>query len=65
MVLPFVSEWFAVQTVAIKKSLIWYHFLYLNGLQCKPLTIRQMLSFLDFVLESNLLQLSLRKAWFL
>ena len=43
----FVHERFAVQTVAIKKNLIQY-VLYLNGLQCKPLRISQMLSIFRF-----------------
>ena len=43
----FVFERFAVQTVAIKK-ILFGTFLYLNGLQCKLLTITEMLSIFRF-----------------
>ena len=52
LVLPFVFERFAVQTVAVKKNLIQC-FLYLNSLQCKPLQLRKILFGIFFVLTIN------------
>ena len=49
--LPFVFEWFAVQTVGIKKNLIQYHFLYLDYALCKPLQSKKNLIQYFFVFE--------------
>ena len=63
LVSAFVFGRFALQTVAIKKNLIQYYFLYLNGngLQCKPLQLRKMLFNIVFFymngLQCKLLQL--------
>ena len=49
--LPFVFEQFALQTVAIRKNLFYYYFLYLNGFQCKPLQLKITLFNIIFVFE--------------